>query len=749
VTDRPDPRIEAGARPDKPQDKPAETLRFLQVHTFYAEYLNGFYGARPELATADFETQSRALVEDGFSAIHMVAPCLAPLGYEARLIVANDPRSQGQWARENGRVQSPGAPFDLHGLVRAQIEAYRPQVLYLSDPVTFDGRFLRSLGHRPELVLGWRAADVPDAWDLAGFDLMLSSLEGIRRLAEERGAVRGEPFHPGFPRRMFERTAHITPEADVVFAGQVNVSQYARRNRLLSLLAEGAGRGGFSCRLHLSGPRDQMPPELAAENRGAVFGMDMHRALRAGRIVFDGRGEIGQRRGEGRSSDLAGRETANMRIFEATGLGRFLLTEHFDNLARLYAPGREIETYASEAELLDKVRYYLAHPEAREAIAEAGRERCQRDHSMEVRVREFDALVRRQLEARRGQGGAAGERPPEVRSRPVPVNDAALAARLERLARLNPGPAALVPLMTEVMARLRALVAAGDWTPAAGLVAAAKALRHPVRDLDLLRARIFQGQGDAGAAREALKEELRHFPDNAAAQESLAPLLSQAQVDTSGSDPELAAIMPVIQHYTMVVPAHLASLFALARQACLADIPGNFAECGVAAGGTSALLAWVIARYSRRPRLLYCCDTFSGMPDPGRYDVHAGKAAKDTGWGAGTCAAPQDSLREACRALKVEHLIRPVPGLFKDTLPRVGPEMGELALLHMDSDWYESTRDILDNLWDRVVPGGLIQIDDFGFWDGCRKALEEFAAQRRLALTLTPVGSAGAMLRKP
>ncbi|KHK02921.1 TylF/MycF/NovP-related O-methyltransferase [Desulfovibrio sp. TomC] len=337
-------------------------------------------------------------------------------------------------------------------------------------------------------------------------------------------------------------------------------------------------------------------------------------------------------------------------------------------------------------------------------------------------------------------------------SRPLP-DDAKTAFLIERLLRLAGrglgASAAVTALLGDVVDTLRILEEAGRLDQAGALAAAAKNLRTATRDLDLVRAKIFAGLGNPLAAKEALKEELRYFPDNEPARAMLAALEAGMPGGIPELDPDLAAILPIIQPYTMVGLPRLASLFYLAKRACQRDIPGDFAECGVAAGGTSALLAYAIKQYSQRPRRLYCFDTFSGMPDPSPQDLHAGQEANATGWGAGTCAAPEASLREVCRRLGVEDLIAPFPGLFKDTLPVVAPTMTGLALLHMDGDWYESTRDILVNLYDLVAADALIQVDDYGYWEGCDQALAEFFAKRQEHMALRRIpGGVGAVLAK-
>ncbi|MEG4210199.1 TylF/MycF/NovP-related O-methyltransferase [Microcoleus sp. S13_B4] len=190
---------------------------------------------------------------------------------------------------------------------------------------------------------------------------------------------------------------------------------------------------------------------------------------------------------------------------------------------------------------------------------------------------------------------------------------------------------------------------------------------------------------------------------------------------------EFQEILSVIRPYTLLSEARLFSLYSLARQICLDNIPGNFVECGSYKGGSAALLAVVIKRYSLRPRVVYAFDTFEGMPEPTEADKHNGIPANLTDWGAGTLKAPlTDNLDVICQSLDVADIVIPVKGLFAQTLPESKSAIGSIALLHADGDWYESTMDIFNNIYDRVVPNGFIQIDDYGHWDGCTKAIHEF-----------------------
>ena len=86
-----------------------------------------------------------------------------------------------------------------------------------------------------------------------------------------------------------------------------------------------------------------------------------------------------------------------------------------------------------------------------------------------------------------------------------------------------------------------------------------------------------------------------------------------------------------------------------------------------------------------------------------------------------------------------------VKGLFQDTLLR--PEVERIAVMHLDGDWYDSIKVCLDSLFERVSPGGIVQIDDYGTWAGTRKATDEFVENHRLKLHY--IDHAGRQIVKP
>jgi acetyltransferase-like isoleucine patch superfamily enzyme len=135
-------------------------------------------------------------------------------------------------------------------------------------------------------------------------------------------------------------------------------------------------------------PELNVPAEIRKLDRGAVWGMDMYRAVRAGRIAPNFH-----------INAVAGRGQ-NMRLLEVTGVGSFMLTEDDPELGRQFTPGREVETYSGIPELLEKTTYFLDNETAREEIARRGQERCLTDHSMERRAEWLDQILQDGLKNR-------------------------------------------------------------------------------------------------------------------------------------------------------------------------------------------------------------------------------------------------------------------------------------------------------------------------------------------------------------
>jgi hypothetical protein len=90
--------------------------------------------------------------------------------------------------------------------------------------------------------------------------------------------------------------------------------------------------------------------------------------------------------------------------------------------------------------------------------------------------------------------------------------------------------------------------------------------------------------------------------------------------------------------------------------------------------------------------------------------------------------------------------VRIVPGLFQETFRAT--HIAQIALLNIDADWYESVKLCLETFYDAVAPGGIVSVDDYGLWPGCRQAVDEFIQNRQLAIRMERVDETAGWFQK-
>jgi hypothetical protein len=220
--------------------------------------------------------------------------------------------------------------------------------------------------------------------------------------------------------------------------------------------------------------------------------------------------------------------------------------------------------------------------------------------------------------------------------------------------------------------------------------------------------------------------------------------------------PHHVSILSEVGPYTLTSPERIFSLIEAVSHVVRRNIPGAIVECGVWRGGSMMATALTLRGMNCADRDLYLFDTFKGMTKPLDVDVHAsGQAAmtefvqEQTGEdSSAVCYASLDDVKSAMARTRYNpdrvHFIR---GKVEETIPAQAPE--SIALLRLDTDWYESTRPELEHLFPRLSPGGILIIDDYGDWQGARKATDEFIAKYAPGLFLSRIDDTGRLAIKP
>ena len=186
-------------------------------------------------------------------------------------------------------------------------------------------------------------------------------------------------------------------------------------------------------------------------------------------------------------------------------------------------------------------------------------------------------------------------------------------------------------------------------------------------------------------------------------------------------------------------------------------VPGDVVECGVWRGGSSMAAALTLKQLGDEQRHLYLYDTFEGMSAPTVEDVALDGASASSTFAVQRlsdgssqwCRAPLDEVRTNLESTGYPaDRLHYVKGKVETTLPATMPS-GTIALLRLDTDWYESTRHELEHLYPRLAHGGVLIIDDYGHWAGARKAVDEYFTAHPPALLLNRVDYTARIAVKP
>jgi hypothetical protein len=204
-----------------------------------------------------------------------------------------------------------------------------------------------------------------------------------------------------------------------------------------------------------------------------------------------------------------------------------------------------------------------------------------------------------------------------------------------------------------------------------------------------------------------------------------------------------------VRPFTMTSPERLFALRQSVQYVVQHQIQGDIVECGVWKGGSMMAVARTLQESGVFDRNLQLFDTFNGMSAPTQQDISLeGESAANLL----SKSSKESSLMWACSALEevkcnllstgypAEHMSF-IRGKVEETIPEYAP--AQIALLRLDTDWYESTYHELLHLYPRLSPGGILIIDDYGHWAGARKAVDTYITEHNLQLLLNRIDYTG------
>jgi O-methyltransferase len=214
-------------------------------------------------------------------------------------------------------------------------------------------------------------------------------------------------------------------------------------------------------------------------------------------------------------------------------------------------------------------------------------------------------------------------------------------------------------------------------------------------------------------------------------------------------------IINFVKPYTMTSVERLKSLIDAVQYVANSRIEGDFVECGTWKGGSVMCMQKKLIGLNQTDRNFWVFDTFEGMPEPDSLDknfkqtsaqklMNEEEKEKSLTWAYSNYEETTSNILSAGYPAEKINFIK---GLVEDTIPQT--PINKIAILRLDTDWYSSTKFELEQLYPKLVKGGVLIIDDYGHWEGCKKAVDEYFTNNNISVFMNRIDYTGRLIIKP
>jgi len=360
-------------------------MKVLIVDPYYENFLKSFY-RKHNFKNCSYKEIHSSLMDELFGTSDFYSSNLLTLGVDAKDIIYNDSFLQKKWAQEkhisttipfwifNKKKRDKNEEEVLFKIFIHQVDEFKPDFLYIHNITLFSHKQLQLLKQKKIKIIGQNACAIPDG-DYSLYDALFTSFPHYVKKFHHSG-IRSYYLKIAFEPKILEKITPQKKSFECTFVGGFS-PDHRSSTIFLEYIADIPEMKYFGYGIEYLDAHSKILPK----HFGEVWGKDMYKILLQSKITIN------------RHIAVAQNYANNMRLYEATGCGALVITDHKDNINELFEVDKEIVTYKTAQELKEKINYYIAHPETAKKIAEAGQKRTLQEHTYLNRMEELVKIL--------------------------------------------------------------------------------------------------------------------------------------------------------------------------------------------------------------------------------------------------------------------------------------------------------------------------------------------------------------------
>jgi len=360
-------------------------MKVLIVDTYYENFLKNFY-SKHNLKDCSYKEIHCSLMDELFGTSDYYSSNLQKLGVEAKDIIYNDSVLQKKWAQEKHiSTKNPFWVFDKKKrkkneeeisfkIFMNQVDEFNPDFLYIHNITLFSHKQLQLFKQKKIKIIGQNACPITN-FNYSLYDTILTACPHYVKKFQNFG-IKAYYFKIAFGTKVLKKVTPQKRKYECTFVG--GFSPYHNNcNMLLESISDIPEMKYFGYgKDHLDANSKILP-----KHYGEIWGKEMYKILLQSKITINRHGAVAQN------------YACNMRLYEATGCGALLITDHKDNIDKLFEVDKEIVSYKTAHELKEKINYYINNPEKAKTIAKAGQQRTLQEHTYLNRMKELVKIL--------------------------------------------------------------------------------------------------------------------------------------------------------------------------------------------------------------------------------------------------------------------------------------------------------------------------------------------------------------------